>query len=126
MAKVAPNHRSVAKTDNLKQVTCVILFVMEAPKRFAVNTSGETSQRVYASGNLGRILLRREVGEIVEKFGSVAKTSPSDSSIEIVPPIPADRLHELEELLKELVKTIDPDGSPAIVDFTGDRKPPDN
>jgi hypothetical protein len=61
---------------------------------------------VNRSPDMGMILRRPEIREIVSSFGS-SIIGLADASIEIVPPIPKKELPKLGEALVELVRTLD-------------------
>ncbi|MBX4197592.1 hypothetical protein KW801_03510 [Candidatus Saccharibacteria bacterium] len=77
-------------------------------KEFLIGNAGPNEQYVIVSRALGRILMRDEVAEIIGELGSTARSSPSDVSIEITPPIPEDKLPKLGEALVELASSLDP------------------
>jgi hypothetical protein len=83
------------------------LIDMEAEKRFQISQD-DKSTTVSASSELGRILQRPEVAEIVSGYGSGLRRSMDFSSIEIMPPIPRDALERFGDTLIKLAGTLDP------------------
>jgi hypothetical protein len=81
-------------------------------KEFVINYLGPSEQFVIASRTLGRVLMRDEIVKIVGEFGSRVKMTPGDVSIDIIPPIPKDRLPELGEALVQLAQKLDPTPPP--------------
>jgi hypothetical protein len=80
---------------------------MDTEKRFAIS-NWERVTAVSVPLSLGRILLREEVKLIAKSFGSRVNTSPNFSLIDVIPPIPPERLQEFGEALVELAWKLDP------------------
>lgn len=90
-----------------------------AGKEFIISNIPREAQRVLVPLTLGRILFRQEIDEIVGRYGSRAQRNPDGGSIEVVPPIPKDKLSELGDALVKLAKTLEPDGPEPTYDIRG-------
>ena len=94
---------------------------MDAEKLFSISNPNRSQQFVYASRELGRILLMDEVSDIVREFGSEVKRTLGDYSISIQPPIPKAKLPQFGEALVQLAHTLDPSDPMPDYDIDGKR-----
>jgi hypothetical protein len=79
-----------------------------AEKKFLIRNIPKLGQSVVTSPELGRILHRPEIEDIIAGFGSTVKKSPLEVYIEIVPPITKAQLPKLGDALVQLAHSLDP------------------